>query len=162
MTSSRTIVVVGASRGIGHALVTSFASQPNANVIGTVRKSSDGDYGLTNTSSILLDMNDPTSVTKAASQLPAIDVLMVNGGMGIAEPILNLEEASFQNYLDINLKGPWRLVKAFLPALRTGNEKKIVFTSSMSGSMQLNYEGKASVRGAYAVTKVSRTAQSCC
>lgn len=155
MSTSKTVLVVGASRGIGRSLVAAFAAHPDIHAIGTVRKPADGDYGLKNASSIILDMASRDSIAAAAKEVKAIDVLLVNAGMGLAEPILDLDAAGFQNYLDINVVGPWEVVKAFLPALRAGKDKKIIFTSSMSGSMQLNYEGKASVRGAYAVTKAS-------
>ena len=149
-----TVLVVGASRGIGRALLSQFAAYPNTHVIGSVRKPADGKFDLPNASSIILDLDKPDSIAAAVKEIPSIDVLMINAGMGLAEPIMDLDEKSWQAYLDVNVTGPWRVVKALLPALRAGKEKKVVFTSSMSGSMQLNYEGKASVRGAYAVTKV--------
>jgi NAD(P)-dependent dehydrogenase (short-subunit alcohol dehydrogenase family) len=148
------VLIIGASRGIGLSLVHAFAAHSDVEVIGTVRKPSDGDYNLANASSITLDISSLDSITAAAESVPELDILLVNAGMGIAEPVLDLTPQEFQRYLDINLVGPWEVVKAFLPALRAGREKKIVFTSSISGSMQANYEEKASVRGAYAITKV--------
>ena len=150
-----TVLVIGASRGIGRSLVLAFAESPDDQVIGSVRKPEDGEYGLPNASSIILNLKKPDSIAQAVQKTNTIDILVLNAGMGLAESILDLDEKEFQNYLDINVVGPWRVVKAFLPALQSGTEKKVVFTSSISGSMAANYEGKASVRGAYALTKVS-------
>lgn len=149
-----TVLVIGASRGIGRSLVSAFAESPDVQVIGSVRKPADGEYNLSNASSVILDLNKPDSIAEAVQKIKAIDIIVVNAGMGLAEPILDLDEKGFQNYLDVNVVGPWRVVKAFVPALQAGTEKKIIFTSSISGSMAANYEGKASVRGAYALTKV--------
>ena len=157
---NRVVVVIGASRGIGRSLVSEFAKYDGVRVVGTVRKVSDGNFGVEHATGAIVDLNQPDTVVKAVNEIGPVDVLMINAGMGLAEPVLELDEKGFQNYLDVNVIGPWRVVKSFLPSLRQGTAKKIVFMSSMSGSMQLNYEGKASVRGAYAITKVSSPCQS--
>lgn len=154
MSQSVIVMVVGASRGIGRALVEQFAQFDGIEVVATVRKHSDATFEQSNVKSVILDLNNQESIDQAATEVKEIDILIVNAGMGVAEPIMDLNEAGFQVYLNANIVGPWRVVKAFLPALRTRKTRKIVFTSSMSGSMQLNYEGQASVRGAYALTKV--------
>lgn len=100
MASSTTnVLIIGASRGIGRGLVSAFASYPNTKVIGTVRKTSDGDFKLPNATSMLLDLNKPDSVAAAAEELAStpIDILLVNAGMGIAEPVLDLDEEAWRN-----------------------------------------------------------------
>ena len=73
----------------------------------------------------------------------AIDILINNAG------VLNNDEPSgekiarsvLQHTLDVNLIGPILTTQTFLPFLRRGTLKKLVFISSIMGSINLNKSG---------------------
>lgn len=62
-----------------------------------------------------------------------IDVLVNNAGifaMGIAE---TFTEADFEKIIDVDVKGPWRAIKATLPQMRKQGEGLIINISSVAG-----------------------------
>lgn len=147
------ILVTGASRGVGKELVRQLSTDSNNIVIGTVRNPVDFDRS--NARTIILDQASSTSVADAASCVKELDVLILNAAMGDDEKLLATSGERFQEYLDVNITGVFRVVKAFLPALRVGKSHRIVLVSSTSGSMALQNGAQAGFTGPYAVTKAA-------
>jgi NAD(P)-dependent dehydrogenase (short-subunit alcohol dehydrogenase family) len=84
-----------------------------------------------------MDVADPASITAGAA-LPrdtAIDMLYnVAGFAGVAAPELESADwAVFDEVFDINVKGPLRVLHAFLPRLGRGS-KVINFSSQLAAS----------------------------
>ncbi|KAJ5751947.1 NAD(P)-binding protein [Penicillium odoratum] len=149
--NSKITLVVGASRGIGRELVRQLSADSNQHIIASVRQPTD--FGAPNVSSITLDQGIPSSITQAASQIPEIDTLIINGAFGEEDQLLTCPDEKFDKYLDINLKGPLRLVKAFLPALLARKTRQIVLTSSLCGSLQKQSEFDHGSLGPYSLIK---------
>lgn len=153
-TYTQTTLVAGASRGIGKGLVEHLAKDPSHLVIGTVRGSSSLSDAA-NIKTIQLDQGVAESVTAAAKDIEPIDTLIVNGAIGLDEKLLTVSEERLQEYLNINVVGVVRIVRAFLPALRAGKLKQIVLISSTSGSITRQVNAKSGFTGPYAVTKAA-------
>ncbi|KAJ5628769.1 NAD(P)-binding protein, partial [Penicillium lividum] len=139
------------SRGIGRELVRQLSADSNQHIIASVRQPTD--FGASNVSSIILDQSIPSSITQAASQVPEIDTLIINGAFAEEDQLLTCPDEKFDKYLDINLKGPLRLVKAFLPALLARKTRQIVLTSSLCGSLQKQSEFDHGSLGPYSLIK---------
>jgi NAD(P)-dependent dehydrogenase (short-subunit alcohol dehydrogenase family) len=126
---SRTVLVAGASSGIGLATARAFA-QAGDTVHAAARREIEAD-GLIGHR---LDITDRAGVTALAGELPALDVLVVAAGANI--PARRLHELTFESWdqlLAANLTGPFNLLHAFLPALRrTGGT--LILIGSVSGS----------------------------
>ncbi|KAF7329244.1 hypothetical protein MKEN_00185100 [Mycena kentingensis (nom. inval.)] len=136
--SSQTVLVVGASRGIGLALVEQLAATAGTRTLGTVRTASSELAGrLPNVTFLPLDISSEESVAAAAASVPELDILIVNAGMGSRDPVTTTSTEKLATYLDVNVLGPHRVLRAFLPALRKGKSKKIAFISSSSGSLEI-------------------------
>jgi NAD(P)-dependent dehydrogenase (short-subunit alcohol dehydrogenase family) len=148
-----TTAVIGASRGIGLALLNELSK--TGPVIGTIR-STPPSSPPPNTRYLTLDITSESSVSAAASQVTdGIDTLIINAAMGEDEKLLNITDKSLTQYLDVNVVGPHRVIRAFLPALRKGKEKKIVVISSGSGSCAIQVEHIHGFSGPYSVSKAA-------
>lgn len=151
----KTTLVVGASRGIGLELVQQLSQQqPNGEVIASVRNSVD--FGSSpNIRSITLDQSSAKSINEAAGSVAALDTLIVNAAMGDDESLLDTSDERMAQYMDVNVTGVLRIVKAFLPALKARKTRQIVLVSSTSGSLARQVNAKGGFRGPYAVSKAA-------
>ncbi len=104
--SSKAVLVVGASRGIGFQLVDQLSQQPHHHIIASVRS----DAGLDNPSvqAIRLDQSSPDSVKAAAAQVKELDTIIVNAAIGDNEKLLNTSDERMAEYMDVNVTGVLR------------------------------------------------------
>ena len=82
------------------------------------------DLDVTNSKSV------ETAVSTVISETDRIDVIVNNAGytaFGITE---SFSDDDFQKLIEVNLKGPWRLISAVLPQLRRQEEGLIINISS--------------------------------
>ena len=65
---------------------------------------------------IALDVTDPASVARAfddaASALGAITIVVNNAGIAITKPLLEHTEEDWQQVIEVNLNGAWRVAQA--------------------------------------------------
>jgi NAD(P)-dependent dehydrogenase (short-subunit alcohol dehydrogenase family) len=109
----KTVLVTGANRGIGRALVQEALRRGAARVYAGMRQiTNDRDNRVT---SLTLDVTDTRQIHSAAERVGSLDVLVNNAGIAIYD---DLTDASvLQRHLDVNLFGPYRVTQAFLPLL---------------------------------------------
>lgn len=135
-----TILVIGASRGIGLEFVRQYSAD-GAHVIGTSRsdagRSAVRDAG---GESLTLDVLDATAVAALPALLKArpIDVAIVNAGVygprvGALTPPGNDE---FDLVMRTNVRAPMQLVSALAPSMAKANGR-IAVVSSRMGSISL-------------------------
>nr|GAT51705.1 predicted protein [Mycena chlorophos] len=130
------VLVVGASRGLGLVLVEQLAKSPTTRALGTVRTQSPAlQAQLPSATFLTADITNEASVLSAAQNVPELDVLIVNAGMGARDPVTQSSTETLAAYLDTNVLGPHRAIRAFLPALRARKTRKIILISSSSGCL---------------------------
>ncbi|KAK0436432.1 hypothetical protein EV421DRAFT_1124523 [Armillaria borealis] len=146
------VLVVGASRGLGLAIVRELQNRPSTTVIATVRSfiPLEGVDTLTD-----VDISSDDSIATAAQHplVQDLDVIIINAAMGAPGRLLSTSTDTLAEYLSTNVVGPHRVVSAFLPALRRGKDKKIVFISSLAGSLHTQIGNSFGLMGPYTVTK---------
>lgn len=140
-----TVLVTGANRGIGLALVTAWAEQGD-DVIATVR-SPDSLHDLATVIERLpgrievhrLEVTDPASIAALAERLAGrpIDVLINNAGVMGPErqSSLDMDHAGWLEVLKVNTIAPLAVAQALLPNLRLVERAKILTISSGMGSL---------------------------
>ncbi|MBI1250224.1 MAG: SDR family NAD(P)-dependent oxidoreductase [Alphaproteobacteria bacterium] len=155
------VVVTGASSGIGRACVAKAANE-GARVFAAVRKHADADslrdeFGDAVTP-ILFDVTERLAVRAAAAQVGAmlggerLSGLVNNAGVAVPGPLLDLDVDELRRQFEVNFFGVHTVTQAFAPLLgadpdRTGPPGRIVMMSSVGG------QNGAPFLGAYAASK---------
>lgn len=62
-----------------------------------------------------------------------IDVLVANAGIYSQAPFWEMDEQTWDDVMDVNLKGTWRTVKAVAPHMISRRTGSVVLTSSVNG-----------------------------
>lgn len=137
-------VVTGASSGIGRATAARLAALGSTVVVGynsRYEKAAEVVAGLQGTGHIALRIanEDTASIIEAAAiverQFGRVDALVNNGGETTPVPTndLNaLSDETFDRALQVLLRGPFAVVRAFRPLLERGSSAAIVNVSSIS------------------------------
>jgi NAD(P)-dependent dehydrogenase (short-subunit alcohol dehydrogenase family) len=113
--ADKTILVTGANRGIGRALVDEALRRGATRVYaGTRGPLAHPDERVT---PVTLDVTDPDQVRAAADRIGSLDVLVNNAGVQPADDHDLGDIAPIEQALAVNLFGTWRVVQGFLPQL---------------------------------------------
>ena len=116
----KTIVITGASSGIGKATAKHFAQQ-GWKVAATMRKpENETELGdMDNISLYQLDVTDQGSIDNAAAQIlrdyETVDVVLNNAGYGLAGPFEAASVEQIRRQFDTNVFGLMEVTRAFLP-----------------------------------------------
>lgn len=145
--TSTTALVTGANKGLGRETVRALAALAGLGwtvwlgardeSLGTAAAhelSADG----ADVRYVALDVTDDASVAAAVATISAaggLDVLVNNAGIvESAKPIEDVDPADFLPVYGVNVLGPVRMTRAFLPLLRQSAHPRIVNVSSGLGS----------------------------
>src|SRR5438477_8562922 len=155
MAASRSVVVTGASTGIGWACVKVLIAS-GFHVFGSVRKQADAErlakeFGNSFTP-LIFDVTDEAAVAVGAKQVETalagatLFGLVNNAGIAVPGPLLYLKVDDFKNQMAVNLTGQLIVTQAFAPLLgadreRTGAPGRIVMISSVGGKNALPFVG---------------------
>lgn len=153
---SKTIVIVGASRGIGKELVLQFSENPSNLVIAMGRKDAkllENFGGISNVKCLEIDLNSPDLAERIKSHyydITKIDVLINNAGHLVNKPFQEITSEDFTTSYQINVIGVMQTVQALLPKMSHGAH--IVNISSMGG-----FQGSVKFPGltAYSTSKAA-------
>jgi 2-keto-3-deoxy-L-fuconate dehydrogenase len=137
---NKTAVITAAAQGIGRACAVAFAAE-GAKVIATDidagkldRLKAEGGGKITTRR---LDVTKKGEIDAFAGELGAVDVLMNCAGFVHHGTILDCSEADWDFTLDLNLRGAYRMIRAFLPAmLKAGKGASIINMSSSVSSLK--------------------------
>jgi NAD(P)-dependent dehydrogenase (short-subunit alcohol dehydrogenase family) len=121
-----TVLITGANRGIGRALVEEALKRGAKRVYaGSRQPITHPDERVT---SVVLDVTDTDQIRRVANQVQSLDVLVNNAGIALYD---NLSDRSIlEHHLAVNLFGPYEVIQAFLPQL-TQSRGRIVNNLSM-------------------------------
>jgi NAD(P)-dependent dehydrogenase (short-subunit alcohol dehydrogenase family) len=111
--TDKTILVTGANRGIGQALVDEALKRGASRVYaGTRQPIVHPDCRVT---PVTLDVTDPAQIRAAVEQVESLDVLINNAGISLPDDLS--DRAAFEAHLAVNLYGTYGVTQAFLPLL---------------------------------------------
>ena len=169
--SGKTIIITGASAGVGAACARAFATQ-KANLVLVAR----GQQGLdiiekelsaqTKVVTVAMDVSNVEQclalLVKAEEEFGTVDVLVNNAGMHSRGDLETVDPADVGAMVDINIRAPLVLSCAAIPYLRRAGGGGIVMVGSLAGMAPLQgaatYSGtKAGLRAfAYALADEMR------
>jgi NAD(P)-dependent dehydrogenase (short-subunit alcohol dehydrogenase family) len=146
-----TVLITGASRGLGLEFTRQYLAEGNAVIAGcrnpgtatALQQLERGSKGALTV--VELDVADRASVTNAASRVPnpTIDVLVNCAGVigAPAQTIGSLDYDDWTHVLQVNVMGPARVCEAFLERVAQSDRRLIVTITSGMGSLADNTSG---------------------
>ena len=115
--ANKTVLITGASRGIGRALVNEALRRGAKRVYaGTRGARQNADERVT---PLTLDVTNVSQIQRAVNEVDTLDVLINNAGIAIYDDLSNLEV--IEQHLAVNFLGLLKVTHAFLPLLRRSN-----------------------------------------
>ena len=149
----KVVLVTGASRGIGAAILRSFCT-PATVVIGTAT----GETGLNSIRAIIaetgaeghalqLDVTDPASVNKLVADIEAlgltVTILVNNAAITRDNLLMRMKDEEWESILSANLTSVFRLSKSFIRGMMKLRYGRIINITSIVGAVgnagQTNY-----------------------
>jgi NAD(P)-dependent dehydrogenase (short-subunit alcohol dehydrogenase family) len=113
--ANKTILITGANRGIGRALVGEALSRGANRVYAGTRgpRLQIADKRVT---PLTLDVTSATQIQQAVDKIGTLDVLINNAGVAIYDDLSNLDV--IEQHLAVNLFGVFKVTREFLPLLK--------------------------------------------
>lgn len=157
----KTALVTGGNRGIGYAIVMGLAKEGYQVLMGcrdlTQAKNEMCELP-SNVVPVHLDLSDRitlnTDLDEISDQFPQVDVLVNNAAILIRGTVLEVPTQSFLESLDVNLIGPFEVIRHFVPKMIANSYGRVVNISSDWGSFHYGLKGPA----AYSITKAALNA----
>src|ERR1700685_1163848 len=111
--ANKTVLITGANRGIGRALVEEALRRGAKRVYaGTRQPFAHSNVRVT---PLTLDVTNTAQIQDAVENVEALDVLINNAGIALYDDLS--DRAALEQSLAVNLFGPWGVTQAFLPLL---------------------------------------------
>lgn len=139
----RIAVVTGGAKGIGYGISSVLASEGAKVIILDVDEKASKEAvkeiqtGGGEAFSLKVDVTNLCNLQLAAQEVEKIfgeiNILCCNTGIYPAARLEDMEEKDWDLVHNVNLKGMFFSIKAFLPLLKKGSPSKIVLTSSITG-----------------------------
>lgn len=131
----KTVLVTGASRGIGAAIAREFSRQGYfVYLLGRNEKNLKETASLCQESEILIcDLSDPKAISATAQKIPHLDVLVNNAGIFERHDTLRGTDEIWKAQFEVNLMGPVRLTRALWPIFLKQKSGSIVNIASTLG-----------------------------
>lgn len=134
---SKTVVITGASKGIGLALSKIFLDN-GANVIGTCRSGEAVGFKHDRFDVVKQDLSDLSSLENVSQYVSerygSIDILINNAGIGPDLDTEKPEKESFQKTFDVNVTGAVFFTESMIDKIKPGG--MIINISSILGSIE--------------------------
>ena len=126
--ANKTVLITGANRGIGRALVNEALRRGAKRVYaGTRGPLQIADNRVT---ALTLDVTSASDIQRAVNEVGELDVLINNAGVAIYDDLSN--PRVLEQHLAVNLFAPFNMTRAFLPLL-TRSKGAVVNNVSLAG-----------------------------
>jgi len=151
--SGKRALVTGAGSGIGRAIAELFARQ-DAQVWIVDREEAAGRAVVDAIKAAGgwadfagLDVSDAAAAATLSGRLPPVDILVNNAGVGHVGNLLGTTAADLDRLHAVNVRGPFNLCKAFVPAMLERKQGCVINIASIGGVVAVRD------RLAYTITK---------
>ena len=142
-----TALVTGATSGIGRAVALQLAEH-GAEVVVHGRSAERGAKAVRDIENIggkacfvAADLNDADSVRRLATEAGAVDILINNAGIYKFGGTLNVDDATFEEHVNVNLRAPYILVQQLVPGMVGRGRGAVVNVSTVAASVPTSGAG---------------------
>src|SRR5258705_8102758 len=111
--ANKTVLITGANRGLGQALVEEALRRGAKRVYAGARQPFSHEDG--RVTPLILDVTNLTLIEAAVANVDALDMVINNAGLSLYEDFS--DRAMLERHLAINLVGPYDVTQAVLPLL---------------------------------------------
>ena len=142
-----TVLVSGASSGIGRATATRLAAAGSRVWAGVRDHESFAELEELRSPElqpIELELADEGSIDSAMQRITGaggLDAVVNNAGLGLPGPLELLTSDELREQFEVNVVGQLALTRAVLPALRASERPRIVFVGSVGGRLAFPFAG---------------------
>lgn len=139
-----TAVVTGASRGIGRATALELAERGVALALlgrpsRRLDETCEAAQRRVKARVVACDLSRPRDIAEAAEavlgQSGAPDVVVHNAAVIHRAPVDELTDAAWNEQLDVNLRAPFLLTRALLPAMKKAGRGRLIYIASISSTL---------------------------
>ena len=136
----KTALVTGSTAGIGFAIARSLAGE-GAHVILSGRTQARIDHAIhsiqqavpgAQLSGVAADFSSASGAEAVIKAVPAVDILVNNVGIFEPKPFVEIADADWYRFFEVNVMSGIRLSRHYLPAMLARNWGRIIFLSSES------------------------------
>jgi short-subunit dehydrogenase len=129
-----TVLLTGATGGIGHAIARALAAR-GGQLILTGRRVETLDALATQLGAraLAVDLSDRVQVDRLIDDAGAVDLLIANAALPASGGIETFTVEELDRALEVNLRAPIVLARALLPAMLARRNGHLLFMSSLSG-----------------------------
>jgi NAD(P)-dependent dehydrogenase (short-subunit alcohol dehydrogenase family) len=167
----RVALVTGASRGIGEEIAKRFA-RDGAHVFVTARTVEEGDHVFSGSinetvrairdaggsaEAIAADLGRAEDRARLVERVGAVDVLVNNAAITYFEPVADFSESHYRLMFEVQVRAPFELAQALLPAMRAKGEGWILNISSGAAIHPVGppYQGRTGGGTVYGMCKAA-------
>jgi len=167
----KSVLITGASKGVGKATAISYASTGASHIILAARSDQSSlEDELTSAAKsagkeppqviiLQVDVTDPKSVDAAKDEVEKrvgkLDILINNAGyLESWKPIADTDLTEWWKTFDVNIRGVWLVTRAFLPLILKGEMRTIVNISSI-GAHRVRPQASAYQMTKFAIMRFS-------
>jgi short-subunit dehydrogenase len=132
--AGRTVLLTGATGGLGHAIARRLCTEGAQLVLTGRREDVLGALAdETGARSIAVDMTDPDAVDRLASECADVDILVANAGLPASGKLTSFSVEEIDRALTVNLRAPIVLARHLAERMVARGSGHLVFMSSLAG-----------------------------
>lgn len=136
------ILITGANRGVGRALVEAALAQGAKKIYATTRIIEDlPDFNSARVVPIALDITDRVQVKKVVAHAHDVTLLINNAGARATAPILDGPMEMLMRDMEVNYFGTLSITRAFVPVITSNGGGAIATISSIAGLASMSAVG---------------------
>jgi 3-oxoacyl-[acyl-carrier protein] reductase len=128
-----TALVTGAARGIGRAVVTALAESAWVAALDCDFSDGSGDAAAVFTGDVRDTATMKKMIDRILQQRSGLDWVVCAAGIVRDRVSWKMTDAEWEDVLDVNLTGAFKVARAAIPALRRSSAGRVVFISSING-----------------------------
>src|SRR5215208_7687064 len=137
--AGRTVLLTGASGGIGQAIARALHSRGASLVVtarrGEVLEELRESLGDESVQPEVADLSDRDDLARLASVCSEVDVLVANAALPASGRVDDFSPEEIDRALDVNLRAPIQLARALMPGMVERGRGHLVFISSLAGKV---------------------------